>query len=390
MWHGVNDYVTWSVIVPKSGRYDVYLDWACANESAGNRYILEAGPATLNGDVAGTGGWSHYLRVRVGHLRLDEGLQVVKVRPAGPALKGALMDLRTVYLAPADHRLNLQEETIRQKPDYASLAQKLIGDKVPAQEKEAIINQHAAHAAELIAAMTAGLQDDAKEEYRRIPWIWRVAITAGKRNETETLRRLMTVAMPKEGEPLRDWQAVVIGGGVVNGLSQLDIWPGDRIKELVNEPDLASRWRQVIASSHVMADNEKVPTGTRYDALRIIALDDAAKAISGLKKYLPPGSNEELQMGAVSGLVDVKHSEATERLASSLSHLKRENLRLAIDGLLRTPERAALLLTQLEAGKLKPDSLDLNHRKKVSERMRHWPEPVRERMSKFTVAPDKR
>ena len=84
-WHGLNDYVLWTVNVPKAGVYDVYLDWACDNASAGNRFSVEAGPASFAGEVAGTGGWSQYLRVRVGHLKLDPGLQQVKVRPAGPA-----------------------------------------------------------------------------------------------------------------------------------------------------------------------------------------------------------------------------------------------------------------------------------------------------------------
>jgi putative membrane-bound dehydrogenase-like protein len=116
MWQGLNDHVIWTVQVPKRGTYDVYLDWACDNGSAGNTLILEAPDVSLTHEVAGTGGWSHYLRVRIGRMKLEEGLQRIKVRPAGPALHGALLDLRTIYLAPQDYRLNLEDQTSREKP----------------------------------------------------------------------------------------------------------------------------------------------------------------------------------------------------------------------------------------------------------------------------------
>ena len=55
-----------------------------------------------------------------------------------------------------------------------------------------------------------------------------------------------------------------------------------------------------------MADDEKVPTGTRYDALRIVALDSWKDAEPRLTKYLAKSANAELQQGAVSGLMDVE------------------------------------------------------------------------------------
>jgi putative membrane-bound dehydrogenase-like protein len=116
MWHGINDHITWTVQVPKRGSYDVYLDWACDNGSAGNKFILESPDTSLTHEVASTGGWSHYLRVRIGRIKLEEGLQRIKVRPAGPTLHGALLDLRTIYLAPQDYRLKLEDQTSREKP----------------------------------------------------------------------------------------------------------------------------------------------------------------------------------------------------------------------------------------------------------------------------------
>jgi hypothetical protein len=141
-------------------------------------------------------------------------------------------------------------------------------------------------------------------------------------------------------DKLRDWQAVVIGGGVINGISQAGPWPGKRLAELIDDKP---RWEAVLKQAVAMADDAKVPAGTRYDALRMVALADWAVAEPVLTKYLPKGTNAELQMGAVSGLADVDHPKAADLLAKSLPDLTPANRALAIDGLLRTPERAKML-----------------------------------------------
>jgi len=76
-----------------------------------------------------------------------------------------------------------------------------------------------------------GLAVDTPREYERIPDIWRPAIAAGKRNDAAELKRLLDLSLPKADEPLRHWQAVVIGGGIINGLSMEGVWPGRRITE---------------------------------------------------------------------------------------------------------------------------------------------------------------
>jgi putative membrane-bound dehydrogenase-like protein len=99
-WHGANDHVVWSIQPDQAGEYDVYLDWACADDSAGNAYVLEgAGPA-LRGKVAGTGGWDRYRREKLGTVTLAAGPQSLTLRPEGPSLRGALLDLRGLYLVP--------------------------------------------------------------------------------------------------------------------------------------------------------------------------------------------------------------------------------------------------------------------------------------------------
>ncbi|HMP16810.1 MAG TPA: c-type cytochrome, partial [Gemmatales bacterium] len=220
-WHGLEDHVCWNIDIPSKGDYDIYFDWACDNSSAGNQYLLDIGGVLIQKEVAGTGGWDKYLRVRVAQaVPLHPGVQRLKLSPASPPA-GALMDLRAIYIAPAEFRLNLQEGTAREKPDLIVIAKQFLDDKLPERERQKLVEQHWQQAPELIVAMTTNMPDDIKEEYRRIPWIWRVAIFASKKNDSLLLSRLLDISMPKVEEPLKDWQAVVIGGGIINGIGLL-------------------------------------------------------------------------------------------------------------------------------------------------------------------------
>ena len=243
--------------------------------------------------------------------------------------------------------------------DAAAIAGQILDDSLPVEQRQALIHKHPELAAELVVAMAADIpQDDEKEEYRRIPWIWRVAIAAGKRNDPRTLRRLVEVSLPNRGEKLRHWQAVVLGGGVINGISQAGRWPKQRIDELVETNEsLSARWKEALVDAARMADDEKVPHGTRYDALRMVALAEGADGHLQLARYLAKGTNAELQMGAVSGLSDIDAPETATLLLSNLKNLTAGNQALAIDALLRTDERAAALLTALEKGAVTNGSL---------------------------------
>jgi hypothetical protein len=103
MWHGKDDRATWTVEVEKAGAYDVWLDWACADESAGNSYVLEGGKEPLRGKVKATGGWDKYRQEKVGTVTLAAGTQRLTLRPDGE-LRQALMDLRGIRLVPPAHK----------------------------------------------------------------------------------------------------------------------------------------------------------------------------------------------------------------------------------------------------------------------------------------------
>jgi HEAT repeat protein len=248
----------------------------------------------------------------------------------------------------------------------AAIARQILDDSQPADKRQQLAAEQAGRAGEIVAALMADLPaDDAQEEYRRIPWIWRVAIMAGKANEKEPLRKLLEVSLPQTGEHLRDWQAVVIGGGIINGISQSGDWPQARIEELIGKDEsLRKRWQQALSDAAAMANDSKVKPGTRYDALRMIALDPTKENLAQLAKYLSDG-NAELQMGAVSGLADVDDPLATDHLIGALPRLTKGNQALALDALLRTESRTDALLGLLRSGKLKAADLSDGQRTKL-------------------------
>lgn len=356
MWHGPNDHVVWRVTLDRPAAFDVYLDYACHDDSAGNRFVLEGGDPPVRGKVAGTGGWDRYRTEKVGTLKLPAGPQALTFRPDGDALRGALIDLRTIHLVPPGEKPAAPAEP---RADPTAVAKQLLDDGLPAKDRQALVARHPDLAAELLAAMTADLKPGTKEEYRRIPWVWRVAVAAGRRNRDAELKAILDLALPAKGGALYDWQAVVIGGGVVNGISLEGQWPGRRVGELLKgDPGLAGRWREALAAAAKMADDEKVPAGTRYDALRMVALDSWDRGGSRLAKYLAKDANPELQMGAVSGLSDAEAEQATGLLLGAVADLTPANRKLALDALLRTEARARALLDAMEKGAVKIDLTD--------------------------------
>lgn len=356
-WHGGNDLVSWRIRLPQAGKYDVWLDASCAAESDGNKFVLEAGSARVAGQVAATGGWDQYRQTRVGTLALAAGEQTVTLRPADGVVRGALMDLRGAHLVPAGTKLELSstasEQTSSQPQSPDELATRILDDKTPKGDRERLVAASLDGADRVVAAMAEGLGDDETEEYRRIPWIWRVSVGAARRKQPEVLVRLIEVALPTGNAPLRDWQAVVIGGGVINGLGLEGLWPDEEAtKLLVGNTPLQARWKRSLKLAASMADNPKVRNGTRYDALRMVALDDWAVARPLLAKYLLKETNAELQMGAVSGLSDCRSAEVPGLLIAAFGDLTPGNRSLAIGGLLRSEERRQQFVDALFAERL--------------------------------------
>ena len=315
--------------------------------AAGNSYALEVDGQSITGVVAATGAdWSTYKPVKIGSMHVEAGRHRVTLKPGG-AIHQALMDLRAVALAPAGAKPKwgplasaafapgINEMT----RNPAEVARLLLDPNRSAAARAAAINANPQFAADIIAELTKDLAPNTPEEYKRIPWIWRVAIECGKRNDAGQIRRVLDVSLPKADAPLHDWQAVVIGGGIINGISQQNLWPAERIMEiLADDADLKSRWQRSLDLASAMADNEKIPAGTRYDALRMLGVEPWPKRGQQLTKYLAKDTHAELQMGAVSAVADVNAPEAVEALITALPNLTDANRQIALQRLSQNPD----------------------------------------------------
>lgn len=332
-WHGAEDHIAWNLHVPESSNYELIAEWACAGEHAGNSAIVDGFATPLEWVVPSTGGWHAYQRQSIGHAELDAGPHRIIVRPAGIRNGTSLMDLKALFLV----AVLTDSDEASEKPS-----------RLPPQQD----------ASAGITKLLDGLAVGTPAEYDRIPQIFQLAIAAGKRNDAPELRRLLELSLPDREAPLEDWQAVVVGGGIINGLSQTGAWPRQRIEELIgNSPDLPARWERTIQLAQEMADDESVRSGTRYDALRILGADRFERSGELLKKYLAQRADGELQMGAVSALADVDEPPATQALIDQMGNLAENNRKLAFEALLRTTGRTHAFLTAIKDGKLGRDAL---------------------------------
>src|SRR5262249_29906960 len=72
-WNNHDDQAIWTIKVAKAGKYAVWLDWACDADSAGKKFLLQAGPNQLTGNVPSTGSWDVYKQAKVGEILLPAG-----------------------------------------------------------------------------------------------------------------------------------------------------------------------------------------------------------------------------------------------------------------------------------------------------------------------------
>jgi putative membrane-bound dehydrogenase-like protein len=98
-WEKPADYVAWEIESPKAVEYEVWLEWAIADDLAGNGFRIRVGEASLTGKIGKTGGWTSLKRESVGTLKIPAGRSRLEMRVEGP-LKGELADVRCITLNP--------------------------------------------------------------------------------------------------------------------------------------------------------------------------------------------------------------------------------------------------------------------------------------------------
>jgi hypothetical protein len=98
-WSSTDDHAVWTIEAARPGRYAVWLDWACAPDVAGKRFLLQAGVNQTTDRVDSTGSWDTYRQAKVGEIVLAAGPQRVTFRSAGRIFH-PLIDLKSVKLLP--------------------------------------------------------------------------------------------------------------------------------------------------------------------------------------------------------------------------------------------------------------------------------------------------
>lgn len=273
-------------------------------------------------------------------------------------------------LAPCSLVLPISVRADDSRRDAAKLARQILDDSRPEPERKKIIAENPQLSHELLEALVADMPThDAKEEYRRIPWIWRVTVAAGKRNDVREIKPIVEFSVPQSHKPLRDWQAVVLGGGIINGVGLVGAWPDEQIEKMVAEdPALRSRWERTLALAAAMADDPNVFNGTRYDALRIIGTDTWDRRGAQLCRYLKKGKgiDDELVQGAIGGLGTMRSPQVAPAILSEFARYNQENRGFALDALLKDAGRMSILLDAVEAGRVKPGDLGATRIEKLT------------------------
>ncbi|MEX0585710.1 MAG: c-type cytochrome, partial [Pirellulales bacterium] len=85
-WSSADDHAAWTIDVPTGGTYQVVMEYACRDDTAGNRFVIECGPSSLSGKVAGTGDWDDYRQATLGELKL--GIDRHALSPKSPIPPG--------------------------------------------------------------------------------------------------------------------------------------------------------------------------------------------------------------------------------------------------------------------------------------------------------------
>jgi mono/diheme cytochrome c family protein len=102
-WTVAEDIAEWQVKVEKTGTYDVTVNLAADDKSAGDFYIVETEGSRTRGVVPDSGGYDHFKEQASGSITLRAGVNRVFLRPDGP-LKQELADVRGLRLIPIPNR----------------------------------------------------------------------------------------------------------------------------------------------------------------------------------------------------------------------------------------------------------------------------------------------
>jgi len=80
-WGSLEQSVTWTAVIPKTGEYELSMTYACPIGDAGSEVAITFGDTILSKTVNGSAGWDNYITETVGRVALNAGEQEVKIIP---------------------------------------------------------------------------------------------------------------------------------------------------------------------------------------------------------------------------------------------------------------------------------------------------------------------
>lgn len=98
-WTVAEDVAEWRVDVAAGGEFEVWVNLAADDSSAGDFYAVESEGSRTRGEVRSTGGYDQFQEQAAGRLTLRAGVNRILLRPDGPLVR-ELADVRGVRLRP--------------------------------------------------------------------------------------------------------------------------------------------------------------------------------------------------------------------------------------------------------------------------------------------------
>ncbi|MEM7474934.1 MAG: PVC-type heme-binding CxxCH protein [Planctomycetota bacterium] len=98
-WSNSKDRAQWLIDSPEAQEYQVFIDWALAEQPGRSALKMQSGSSSLSHEVSSTGSWDEYRQTEVGRLKLKAGKQYLLIQSLGE-IHGVLLDLREVCLVP--------------------------------------------------------------------------------------------------------------------------------------------------------------------------------------------------------------------------------------------------------------------------------------------------
>ncbi|HXT58003.1 MAG TPA: c-type cytochrome, partial [Pirellulales bacterium] len=181
-----------------------------------------------------------------------------------------------------------------------------------------------------------------------------LAQLVGATKNSAAIVGVVTVLIPM---PQRT-DTVQLQGAVVLGLAQGLHSRGASLNQVLSSRSAAEQVRRLFEQAAKMAGDAKAPADLRERAIALLEFADYALAGPPLVAILEGAADQAVRVRAVSALAAHSSPEVTKVLLNSLQQQTLTVRRAVLNALLANPQRVALLLDDIAAGKIQAAELD--------------------------------